>query len=214
MVEGLNRIRRFPEDQYTIRQRIFDVASACAMGYMLGIAFKIFEKTPVLSHLCGSLETWILLATLVICWSRTPLAATLNVLSFFLAILGGYCMYQKEIVGFIPSDTIVIWMTYSLIMPFLGLLLWYARGEGWAAAILAALPISILMSRGLDSLGGLFHETFFDVVAGVLLIWILPQLAKQRIKVIITSTVLTVLLYQSGMVTAIILEVQEYLASI
>ncbi|WP_239422099.1 DUF6518 family protein [Bacillus sp. CGMCC 1.16541] len=187
-------------------------ATVCFLfGALLGVLAKFSDTIPsngvtglffsYISEITTNLGIWVALATLLAVWSRRPLYASLNVLTFFLGMLIAYYVYSKALFGFFPTYYFVRWMLIALASPLAAYIVWFGKGKGWIAAFCAALPIGVLVVQGFP-----FFYVFSIVYALDLLLAIvlLVQLAKpkaQYVKVVSLSILVFLIVRNSNLLT-------------
>lgn len=111
---------------------------AAAAGLLLGTAAKFADLyTQNLGNIFSEASVWIFLCTLLAAYSSTPKRAALRVFLFCAAMLGAYYL-TAELTHSVYSLTFVRgWAVVCLCSPALAAAVWYARGRGVAARLLA-----------------------------------------------------------------------------
>ncbi len=143
-----NQIRPKPLIRVSARQQLAQAAAAFFLGGGLGLLAKYLDGVPLLGLIGTSLGVWVLMATLLAAWSRSPEAAALHVFLFFAAMLSAYYLYSMALFGFFPRYYFLAWGAIALLAPFGAYVVWYARGQGWGAALCAGLPVAVLLAEG------------------------------------------------------------------
>ncbi len=189
MIETLNRIRAKPEARLPFRQKLARLIFSFFLGAFLGLLAKYLDNVPLLGIIGTLLGVWILAATLLAAWSRSPEAAALHVLVFFAAMLFCYYLYSTILFGFFPKYYFLAWGGIALFSPIGAYAVWYARGDGWIAAGCASLPIALLLVEGYHffSTGWIPHG--LDVLAALFLIFALGGNLNQRLRILAVALV-------------------------
>lgn len=198
MRNNLNQIRAVSDIFITMQQNLLYLLGLVILGAFLGFFAKYLDGSNI--GLIGTgIGFWILVTTIIAAWSRTPKLAALHVFIFLAAMLFSYYVYSMVLFGFFPKHYFIVWGSLALLSPISGYLMWFSRGNGWIAAICAAIPISLLIVRGdffFDALTiplyDLILPTGFDLFSAVLLLIILPKKNSQRL---ITLPIIVVLYY-------------------
>ncbi len=177
-------IRAKPLTPISTRRKLALALSSAVLGLALGLLAKYLDGMPFLGSIGTSLGVWVFLATLLAAWSRTPGAAALHVFLFFAAMLVAYYTYSMVLFGFFPRYYFFAWGSIALLSPAAAYLAWYARGDGWVAAVCAALPVGLLMAEGYRFYYTLDPSQIFDVLAAVALALALGSKWSQRARIL------------------------------
>lgn len=154
-----------------------------ALGALLGVLAKMADGTTV--GLIGTyIGFWVLATTLVAVYSPSPRSAAVHAFVFLAAMLATYYAYSTMLFGFFPRTQFAAWGGIALLAPVGGYAVWYARGAGWLAAILAAVPIGLLMAEGYPFVYTLSVPLGFDLAAAVVLLFVVPRGWQQRWRVL------------------------------
>ncbi len=141
----LNRIRMPSRRVPFGRAAVHSLLLAC-MGLLLGAGCKILDIfTTNLGNLFSQMSIWIFLCTLISIYSSTPARAAFNV---FLFCAGMLCSYYvtAEVTASVYSRIFVYgWAVFSLFSPLLAMIVWYAKGKGWMANLLASGVIAAIL---------------------------------------------------------------------
>lgn len=164
-------------------------------GIILGLVSKILDE--ILSNLLPSflevfdlgnffsrMGVWLFLAVLISIYSCSPRKSAINVFLFFTGMVSSYYLYTVLVAGFYPRDYMMIWITLTMVSPFLAFIVWHAKGENPLAIILSSL-ILMIMSRQAFAIGFWYFDILnllelFLLVATVLILY---QSPKQILKV-------------------------------
>jgi len=173
---------RTPTQTTSRQQQIRIALIVFAFGAFMGLGAKYFDTTPVIGAVGTDLGVWVLIATLIAAYNRSPRAAALHVFLFFMAMLTAYYLYSMKLFGFFPKYYFMVWGGFALLSPICGWIVWYARGEGWVAAFCASLPIALLIYQGYSFYytGAWVEE--LDILSAIALFFILARPMKQKIR--------------------------------
>jgi hypothetical protein len=193
----LGEIRNEPFTTTTTQQKLMNVILIFLIGSLLGILSKFADGT-VLGLVGTHIGFWIVIATFIAVRSRSPKAAAVHVFVFLASMLMSYYIYSMILFGFFSTYCFLAWGSIALSSPIGGYFVWYSRGEGWIAALLASLPISILVLDGYS-----FYYTFkliqgLDIVFAIVLLFSLNRSRVQQLRIVVLSTVLFILLQRLG----------------
>lgn len=177
MREFLNEIRR-PINISLVKGFLYS-ALIFVLGVALGVLSKkldctasnslpIFLEVLDLRNFFSRMGVWLFFGVLISVFSKSPTRAAINILLFFIGMVGSYYLYTIFIAGFFPGSYMMIWITMTVISPFLAFICWYARGEGIVAVSISSIII-MLISRQTFAFG----FWYFDIVNILeLLVWI------------------------------------------
>lgn len=181
---NVNEIRTYEKNSLSKKQVGINVILFFVIGMVLGIVPKYMDTVPsngvigstinVIANIFSQIEVWVLIATIISSWSKTPISAALNVFMFFFGMILSYYIYSMKLFGFFPSYYFIRWGLIALLSPFGAYVTWYGRGQGWIAALCAALSIGLLMSKGYSFFYLFDISSGFDLIAAILLFFILP----------------------------------------
>lgn len=139
----------------------------------------IFQQLDVGNYF-GRLAIWILLATIISVYSKSPLRASINTFSFMISMLAGYYLYCNYVLGFLPKTYMMIWVVVACISFFMAYICWYARGKGTIAIIISGIIIGMLFAQAfnLNPLQGFYMYDFMEVITwiiGILILYRKPE---------------------------------------
>lgn len=183
----LTQIRPESDAHTTVQQKAAWVMGVMLLGATLGLLAKFFDNTPMIGLIGTYLGFWIFVATVIAAWSRSPLAAALHVFSFFVAMLVAYYAYSMILFGTFNRYYFLAWVTASLISPLCAVIAWYARGNGWPAALCASLPIALLLTEGYPFIYTRSIPLGFDILAAAGLFMLLTTNTAQKLRVLLLS---------------------------
>ena len=202
--ETLNKIRAEQMAPLTINQEILRVLSILTLGMLLGLIAKYSDTIPsnwplghfwsFIKDITTRLGIWILLATIIGAWSRNPKIGAIKVFAFFIGMLLTYYIYSAKLFGFFPTYYFLRWGLIALVSPLAAYIVWFGRGQGWIAALCAALPIGLLAAQGYSFLHTFAAVLGFDFLSAIALFIALPQWKYQHFKVLPLVLVITILL--------------------
>lgn len=116
-------------------------------GALLGFADK-FSGNVSWVQFDTTIDFWLLLVTILAVYSTTKWMAALHSTLFLLAMVFSYYITYYLTLGFIPMRLFQGWILFALLSSMYGFVLWHARQKGPLAALVGAIPISILLQRG------------------------------------------------------------------
>jgi len=180
---------------FPMQKKILHALLSFAFGIAMGFLAKYIEDIPhfvgqtgdslnVLSIIMSRIGIWVLIATVISAWSRTPEAGALHVFVFFAGMLITYYIYSMVIFHFFPTYYFLRWGSIALVAPIAAFIVWYSKGEGWIASFCAALPIGLLLASGYGFYGSFFIWQGFDLFSAILLYALLPIGKFQRLRLI------------------------------
>lgn len=183
--EKPNQIRAKSMTDITAQQKIFRLVFIFLLGGVLGFLAKYLDNVSYIEHIGTHLGVWITIAVLIAVYSRSPMASSLHVFSFFVAMLVAYYTYSMTLFGFFPKYYFMAWGGIALISPICAYIAWYAYGNGWISAFCASLPISLLLLEGYPFFYTLSIPQGFSVFCAVVLFFILTNKEKQKLRVLL-----------------------------
>lgn len=153
----LERVRK-PQNNISLTKQIAETAGIILFGFVLGVLQKLMDGAPTNAFLevmqqfgvgnyFGRLAIWILLATIISVYAKSPLRAVINTFCFFISILAGYYLYTNYVLGFLPRAYMMIWIVIAFASFFMAYICWYAKGEGFIAIILSSVIIGVLLAQ-------------------------------------------------------------------
>lgn len=186
-----------------LRRQLAETAGIILFGFALGVLQKwmdgsavntfpvIIQQLDIVNYF-GRLAIWILLATAISVYARSPLRAAVNTFFFFISMLAGYYLYCNYILGFLPKAYMMIWIVLSFVSFFMAYVCWYAKGEGVVAIFLSSLILGVLLAQAISlniSQGFYVYHIMevFTWLAGVIL---LRRKPKEYVVVIGLSVVI------------------------
>lgn len=153
----LERIRK-PRNDISLAKQIAATVGVILLGFVLGVVQKLMDEAPTNAFLdlmqqfgvgnyFGRFAIWILLATIISVYAKSPLRAAINTFLFFISMLAGYYLYTNYVLGFLPRTYMMIWVVIAFASFFLAYICWYAKGEGFVAIIISSVIIGILLAQ-------------------------------------------------------------------
>lgn len=196
--------RRIEQSKLNTKQIILQLFFCFLLGVILGVIAKYSDTFPAngaigmffsfISDITTTIGIWVALSTLIAVWSRSPIIAALKVITFFVGMLLAYYLYSQVLFGFFPIYYFLQWGFIALLSPFAAYIVWYSRGEGWGAAICAALPIGLLLAQGYPFFYVFTIVTGFDLLASLFLLVMLTKSKLQYLKVVPLSILVFIIL--------------------
>jgi len=144
----------------------------------------------------GRLAIWILLATIISVYAKTPFRASINTFLFFISMLAGYYLYCNYVLGFLPRTYMMIWMLISFASFFMAYICWYAKGEGIISIIISSVIIGVLFSQAFLITQGFYVTHLMEVVTWGIGIIILYRKPKQ-LAIELALSIVVAFVYQS-----------------
>jgi len=145
----VNQIRNAAKS--TTQQKVISILTAILIGAILGLAAKLVDTpdvNPIFDDIGGRLGVWVFVAALLSVFSYSPRLAAIKVFAFFGSLLTVYYVYTTVVLHFFPKSAIIFWGICGVISPVCAYVMWYARGIGLVSNLIAALPITVLLSEG------------------------------------------------------------------
>ncbi|MBQ6540022.1 MAG: hypothetical protein IJL71_03245 [Oscillospiraceae bacterium] len=193
----LDKIRE-PDKTGSLKNKILISAGLAILGFFLGILQKwldgkainelpfILQRIDIVNFF-GRLGIWILLATVISVYSRTPLRASVNTFLFLISMVAGYYLYSHFVSGFLPVRYMMVWVAISFASLFLAYICWYAKGEGIPAVVISAVILGVLFSQAFLITQGFFVTHFTEVVLWIIGLAVLFRKPKEFAAVLALS---------------------------
>ena len=189
----LNQIRLAKKS--TTKEKVFSIVMAIIIGLIMGLLAKIVDNptyfNPIFTNIGDRLGIWIFVATLLSAFSYSPKLAAVKVFAFFVAMLTVYYAYTTFFLHFFPKRELIFWSICALLSPVCAYIMWYARGIGLLSTIILGLPITALLSEGVELRNAYLpihtHYYLIPWLMGIYLIMIVTLLLtipKNKIKII------------------------------
>lgn len=205
MKSFLDKIRT-PEKGVFLKKQMIVTIEVILFGFALGVLQKWIDGSPgnifpwLLQQLdirnyFGRLAIWVLLATSISVYSKSPLRASINTFLFFISMLAGYYLYCNYILGFLPKAYMTIWVVISFASFFMAYICWYAKGEGVIAIIISSAIIGVLFAQAFSLTQGFYVYNLTEVVTWLIGVIILYRKPKELI-VELGLSVVVALIYQ------------------
>ena len=153
----LERVRK-PRNSISLPVQIAATVGIIILGFVLGVVQKLMDGAPTNAFLdlmqqlgvgnyFGRFAIWILLATIISLYAKSPLRAAINTFLFFISMLAGYYLYTNYVLGFLPRAYMMIWIVIAFVSFFMAYICWYAKGEGFIAIIISSAIIGVLLAQ-------------------------------------------------------------------
>jgi hypothetical protein len=196
------------ECRYLIKLLFFIV------GILAGLISKYVDTIPangivgnlinIISQISSEIGIWVFIAVIIAVRSKTPKAGAVNVFLFFAGMLLAYYIYSMKLFTFFPTYYFIRWGLIALLSPFAAYIVWFSRGSDWIAALCAALPIGLLVSEGYSFLYTFSPISGFNLIAAIILVFILPQNKYQYLKTLIFAMGISILLSRFDVLSYVI----------
>lgn len=181
---------RIPEKGVSLRIQIVATIGVMLFGFALGVLQKWIDGSPDnifpllmqqldIRNYFGRLAVWILLATVISIYSKTPLRASINTFSFFVSMLAGYYLYCNYVLGFLPRAYMMIWVVISFATIFMAYICWYARGEGMISIIISGAIIGALFAQAFSLTQGFYVYHIMEIITWIIGVVILHRKPKE-----------------------------------
>lgn len=198
----LNDIR-IPEKGISLKRQLMATIGIILFGFALGVLQKWMDGSPDnrfpllmqrldIGNYFGRLAVWILLATVISIYSKTPLRASINTFLFFVSMLAGYYLYCNYILGFLPKAYMMVWVVISFSTIFLAYICWYARGEGMIAILISGAIIGVLFAQAFSLTQGVYVYHIMEIITWMIGIVVLRRKPKEFVMEIGFSFVIAV----------------------
>lgn len=207
-IDILNKVRKQDEICLNMKQKSIRFLSIFMIGIIMGFASKYIEGVPHFGHIgdllniIGNISTgiglWVILATIISVYSRSPIVAGIYVFIFFCGLLISYYLYSMKLFGFFPTYYFLRWGGIAICSPVAAYIVWYSRGEGWIAAFCAALPIGLLIEQGS---GSLTIISGFNIIGSIVLLVLLPKQKFQVVRIIPLTIIVVMVLVKTPVIS-------------
>ncbi len=139
MKQFLEKVRT--AQRQSLPKQIIATTEVVLLGFALGVLQKWMDGSsdnlfPVwiqqldIGNYFGRLAIWILLATIISVYSKSPLRASVNTFLFFISMLAGYYLYCNCVFRFPAKDVYEDMDIHVFCIVFMAYICWYAKGEG------------------------------------------------------------------------------------
>lgn len=180
---------RTPEKGVSLKKQMIVTIGVILLGFTLGVLQKWIDGSPSnifplliqqldIRNYFGRLSIWILLATVISVYSKTPLRASINTFLFFISMLAGYYLYCNYVLGFLPRTYMMIWVVISFASIFMAYICWYAKGEGIISIIISSAIIGVLFAQTFSITHGFYVYNFMEIITwgiGVIILYRKPK---------------------------------------
>lgn len=181
---------RTPEKDVSLKFQILVTIGIVLFGFALGVFQKWIDGParnllPLLlqqldiSNYFGRLAIWILLATTISIYSKSPLRASINTFSFLISMLMGYYLYCNYVLGFLPKAYMMIWIVIAFMSFFMAYICWYAKGKGIIAIIISGTIIGVLFAQAFNLTQGFYMYDRMEVITWIIGVIILYRKPKE-----------------------------------
>ena len=176
----------------SLPKQIIATTGVVLLGFALGVLQKWMDGSsdnlfPVwiqqldIGNYFGRLAIWILLATIISVYSKSPLRASVNTFLFFISMLAGYYLYCNCVLGFLPRTYMRIWIFMSFASFFMAYICWYAKGEGIIAIFISSMIMGVLLAQAfhLSITQGFYMYHFLEVLTWIIGVILLRRKPKE-----------------------------------
>lgn len=151
MLLFLEQVRK-PKNNISRTKQIAATVGIILFGFVLGVVQKLMDEAPTnafleVGNFFGRFAIWILLATMISVYAKSPRRAAINTFFFFISMLAGYYLYTNYVLGFLPRTYMMIWIVIAFASFFMAYICWYAKGEGFVAIIISSVIIGVLLAQ-------------------------------------------------------------------
>ncbi len=184
-IEGV----RTPKNNVSLAKQIAATAGITLFGFVLGILQKLMDGAPTNTFLevmeqwgvgnyFGRFAIWILLATIISVYAKSPLRASINTFFFFISMLSGYYLYTNYVLGFLPRTYMMMWVLIAFVSFFMAYICWYAKGEGFVAIIISSVIIGVLLAQAFSL--RIFDQGFYVYHVWEVFTWLASVVLLRR----------------------------------
>ena len=156
----LEQVRK-PQNDILLNKQMVETIGVILLGFTLGFlqkwmdgtasnAFPLIIQQLDISNYFGRLAIWILLATIISVYAKSPLRAAINTFLFFISMLAGYYLYCNYILGFLPRTYMMMWIVIAFVSFFMAYICWYAKGEGIIAIFISSMIMGVLLAQAFN----------------------------------------------------------------
>ena len=187
----LEQIRK-SQNNISLNKQIVETAGIILFGVALGVLQKRMDGAPVNAFLVvmqqfdvgnyfGRLAIWILLATIISVYAKSPLRAAINTFFFFISMLAGYYLYCNYILGFLPRTYMIMWIVIAFASFFMAYICWYAKGEGIIAIFISSMIMGVLLAQAfnLNFTQGFYMYHFLEMITWLIGVILLRRKPKE-----------------------------------
>ena len=185
----LDKIRT-PEKGISLKRQLTATIGVIVFGFALGVLQKWIDGSPSnifpllmqrldIRNYFGRLAVWILLATVISIYSKTPLRASINTFSFFVSMLAGYYLYCNYILGFLPKAYMMVWVGISFASIFMAYICWYAKGNGMISILISGAIIGVLFAQAFSLTQGFYVYHIMEIITWMIGVVILRRKPKE-----------------------------------
>lgn len=168
---------------------------------------NLFRPMQEVEGLAAYFSFWIVVGTVIAVLRPDPWSAASDTSLFFVGILVSYCVHTLQTVGFLPITEFSAWMFLVFFSFVGGYAVWYSREQGWTAAFCSALPIALVANGGaMIWVTRSIPDAMSLFFAGMLL-WLLPRTMGQRVRVVLLSGLLVLVLVETNIINLVLKDV-------
>jgi hypothetical protein len=176
-----------------LSKSIFILILGLALGMLATWSKTVTDDGTIINHLISTIELsnimsriafWAIISVMISIDANSPLRAIINIALFFLGAFGGYYIYTVLIINNTITINIINYLTFAGITSLLGMIIWYAKGEGWLSVLISALVIAFFIREAFDY--GTWYFGIDYIFEVIVFIWSIIILYSNFTKTIIT----------------------------
>ena len=199
---------RKPSKNVSFNRKIVITLGIILLGFLFGVFQKwidgtggsslplVFQQLDIGNYF-GRLAIWILLATIISVYAKSPLRAAINTFFFFISMLAGYYLYCNYILGFLPRTYMMMWIVIAFASFFMAYICWYAKGEGIIAMAISSMIIGVLFAQAfnLNIIQGVYMYHSLEVFTWITGVILLRRKTKEYV-VVMGLSIMIAFVYQ------------------
>ena len=198
---------RMPEHGDSLKKQVLITCVIMLAGAVIGVLQKWMDGTPdnmfptwmqelgIVTYF-GRLAVWVLLATIISVYSKTPLRASVNTFVFLLSMVAGYYIYCNFVLGFLPVSYMMIWIIIAFASFFAAYVCWYAKGHGIVAIIISSGIIGVLLAQAFSFTHGLYVFDYMEIITWIAGVIVLYRKSKKEFVIELLLSVVVAVIYQ------------------
>lgn len=175
-----------------------------AFGVGMGFLSKLLDLTasndlPALlqqldvTNFLGRFTIWAFIGACIAIYSASPARAALNVLLFFVGMVGSYYLCSWLVGGFFPAGYAAVCFGIALLSPALAYVCWYAGGRGPVAIALSGIILGAIMAQAILLHQGIRITHVADALVWAAALFVLRRQPKEYAIVLAVSLAVVLL---------------------
>lgn len=173
------------------------------LGMLMGWVSKDLESGKIIGAIIRNLGVWVFVSSLLAAWSQDAVAAALNVLIYFVGVIGAYYAHAVLLGESLVFGTVLYWLLFGAMGALVGFIVWNSWGKEWVGAICAAVPISLLIAEGYPVYHSMAWSLIFDIVCAVILYVVLAPGKMQKLMALPFIIIFTFALVYFGVLSRV-----------